>query len=134
MTEKQTGRINAQLLTKCINHWADSANFKGVTFNKLCSGFDSKVLRNAQRFIHQPLPTILKRHPTPMIITRKYKPDDNDIIYHYCDAYAFYSICTNRKLWFNDLFSMNDYLELHWGYSIWEQAASTRLRNTEENF
>ena len=24
--------------TKCINHWADSANFKGVTLNKLCSG------------------------------------------------------------------------------------------------
>ena len=42
MTEKQTGRINAQLLTKCINHWADSANFKGVTFNKLCSGLTVK--------------------------------------------------------------------------------------------
>jgi hypothetical protein len=42
MTEKQTGRINAQLLTKCINHWADSANFKGVTFNKLCSGLAVK--------------------------------------------------------------------------------------------
>jgi hypothetical protein len=42
MTEKQTGRINAQLLTKCINHWADSANFKGVTFNKICSGLTGK--------------------------------------------------------------------------------------------
>jgi len=84
--------------------------------------------------IFEPLPTILKRHPTPMIITRKYKPDDNDIIYHYCDAYAFYSICTNRKLWFNDLFSMNDYLELHWGYSIWEQAASTRLEKYGREF
>ena len=42
MTEKQTGRINAQLLTKCINHWADSANFKGVTFNKLRSGLTGK--------------------------------------------------------------------------------------------
>ena len=28
--------------TKCINHWADSANFKGVTFNKICSGLTGK--------------------------------------------------------------------------------------------
>jgi hypothetical protein len=30
-------KINNETLTKCINHWADSANFKGVTFNKICS-------------------------------------------------------------------------------------------------
>ena len=23
----------------CINHWADSTNFKGITLNELCSGF-----------------------------------------------------------------------------------------------
>ena len=28
--------------TMCINHWADSANFKGVTLNKLCSGLTDK--------------------------------------------------------------------------------------------
>jgi hypothetical protein len=28
--------------TKCINHWADSANFKGVTINKICSGLTVK--------------------------------------------------------------------------------------------
>jgi hypothetical protein len=28
--------------TKCINHWADSANLKGVTFNKICSGLTGK--------------------------------------------------------------------------------------------
>ena len=69
-----------------------------------------------------------------MIISREFKPDNNDIIYHYCDANAFHSICTNRKLWFNDLFSMNDYMELHWGYSIWEQAASTRLEKYGKDF
>ena len=42
MTERQTGRINAQLLTKCINHWAVSANFKGITLNKLCGGLTGK--------------------------------------------------------------------------------------------
>lgn len=62
-----------------------------------------------------------------MIVSRKFEPEENQMIYHYCDANTFHSICTNRKLWFNDLFSMNDYMELHWGYSIWEEAASIRL-------
>lgn len=29
-------------ITMCINHWADSVNFKGVTFNKHCSGLTVK--------------------------------------------------------------------------------------------
>lgn len=28
--------------TKCINQWADSGNFKGVTFNKICSGLTGR--------------------------------------------------------------------------------------------
>lgn len=63
-----------------------------------------------------------------MILTREFKPNESEIIYHYCDANAFLSICSNKKLWFNDLFSMNDFLELHWGYSIWEEAASARIK------
>lgn len=59
-----------------------------------------------------------------MIETREYKPSEDDIIYHYCDANAFHAICTTRKLRFNDLFSMNDYMEVHWGYSIWEKVAN----------
>jgi hypothetical protein len=35
-------KINNETLTKCINHWADSANFKGFTFNKNCSGLTGK--------------------------------------------------------------------------------------------
>jgi hypothetical protein len=31
-----------QAVTKCINHWADSANFKGVTFKKIYSGLTGK--------------------------------------------------------------------------------------------
>lgn len=69
-----------------------------------------------------------------MIVYREYKPTDDDIIYHYCDANAFHSICTNKKIWFNDLFSMNDYMELHWGYSIWEQSASTRIEKYGREF
>lgn len=69
-----------------------------------------------------------------MIISREYKPKENDLIYHYCDSNAFFSICTNRKLWMNDLHSMNDFMELHWGYSIWEEAASTRFQKYGKEF
>ena len=59
-----------------------------------------------------------------MIIPRIYKPKRSDIIYHYCNAEAFLSICTGRRIRLSDIFSMNDYLEMHWGYSIWEKAAN----------
>jgi len=31
-----------QAVTMCINHWADSTNLKGITFNKICSGLTGK--------------------------------------------------------------------------------------------
>jgi hypothetical protein len=62
-----------------------------------------------------------------MLSKRVYKPVDNEIIYHYCKPDAFLSICTQKNIRFSDLFTMNDYLEMHWGYSIWENAASELL-------
>ena len=44
MIDKQTEINEHQLPTKCINHWADSANFKGVTFNKICSSLTGKCV------------------------------------------------------------------------------------------
>ena len=35
---KLTENNECQWVTKCINHWADSANFKGITSNKHCGG------------------------------------------------------------------------------------------------
>ena len=35
----------AQRVTKCINHWADNTNIKGVTFNKTCSGLTGKCFK-----------------------------------------------------------------------------------------
>jgi len=32
-----TVRKNNETLAKCMNHWVDGANLKGVTFNKNCS-------------------------------------------------------------------------------------------------
>lgn len=69
-----------------------------------------------------------------MIIQREFAPAEDELIYHYCDSFSFYSICTNKKLWFNDVFSMNDFLEVHWGYSVWEQAASTRIEKYGREF
>jgi len=33
---------NNETVTMCINHWAESSNFKGVTFNKICSDLTGK--------------------------------------------------------------------------------------------
>lgn len=50
--------------------------------------------------------------------------EPSNILYHYCDSDSFLSICKTRKIWFNDLFHMNDSLEMHWGYHIWEKVAN----------
>ena len=34
----------------------------------------------------------------------------------------------------SDLFSMNDFMEMHWGYSIWEKAASEILDEVGREF
>lgn len=59
-----------------------------------------------------------------MIIARVYEPIEKEILFHYCDASAFYSICNTKTLRLSDLFSMNDFLEIHWGYSIWQKVAN----------
>ena len=50
-----------QAVTKCINHWADSANFKAVTFNKNCSGLTGNRFEMPNVSYTHPLWAILKR-------------------------------------------------------------------------
>ncbi len=69
-----------------------------------------------------------------MIVDRVYKPKRNELLYHYCDASTFHAICTNKTIRLCDLFTMNDYLEMHWGYSIWEKAATELLTEVGEEF
>lgn len=69
-----------------------------------------------------------------MLIPREYKPKRNEIIYHYCDAQTFHAICQNKTIRLSDLFSMNDYMEVHWGYSIWEKAATELLPEVGQDF
>lgn len=35
---------------------------------------------------------------------------------------------------FSDLFSMNDFLEMHWGYHVWEKAATELLEIVGRDF
>ena len=60
-----------------------------------------------------------------MSFKRRYYPGDEDVIYHYCSAEVFNLICSNKKLRFCDLFTMNDSKEMHWGYSKWEEAVTS---------
>ena len=47
-----------QAVTKCINHWADSANFKVITFNKKCSGLTVKCFEMPNASYTRPLAVI----------------------------------------------------------------------------
>jgi hypothetical protein len=69
-----------------------------------------------------------------MLISRAYKPKSNELIYHYCNSETFHAICTNHTIRISDLFSMNDFLEIHWGYSIWEKAATEIIKDVGEDF
>ncbi|MBF4471085.1 DUF2971 domain-containing protein [Flavobacterium sp. HJJ] len=69
-----------------------------------------------------------------MLIKRYFRPRKNDLIYHYCSAETFHSICTNNTVRFSDLFSMNDFLEIHWGYQIWQKAANEIFDEVTEEF
>lgn len=53
-----------------------------------------------------------------------FKPNSNQLIYHYCSGETFNAICTNKTIRLSDIFTMNDPLEMHWGYSIWEKVAT----------
>lgn len=69
-----------------------------------------------------------------MLFDREYKPGATDILYHYCTADTLHAICTAKKLRFCDIFSMNDFMEMHWGYQVWEQAATELLPDFGKEF
>jgi Protein of unknown function (DUF2971) len=69
-----------------------------------------------------------------VILERIYEPADGELLYHYCSSETFLAICQGKKLRFSDLYSMNDFLEIRWGYAIWEEAASRLLESFGEPF
>ncbi len=40
----------------------------------------------------------------------------------------------SKKMRFSDVFSMNDFMEMHWGYHIWELAASEVIDKVGKDF
>jgi hypothetical protein len=62
----QIDNNNGQLVTACIVHPADSANFKGVTSNKLCSGLTGSCFESPAKRHHTrgTLAVVLRDHKT----------------------------------------------------------------------
>lgn len=58
----------AQHLTRYIKHLADSANFKGVTFIKLCNNFIGN---------HFEMPNVSYTQPIPAIVITSYNKTEN---------------------------------------------------------
>jgi hypothetical protein len=58
-----------------------------------------------------------------MLKNRKYSSSDREVLYHYCTPDTLLALCTFKTLRFSDLYAMNDFMELHWGYHTWEIAA-----------
>ncbi len=54
---------NSQHTTRYIKHLADSADFKGGTFNKHCSGLTGNRFEMPNVSYTNPLPHILKTRP-----------------------------------------------------------------------
>tara|TARA_R110000868_G_scaffold134437_1_gene346456 strand:- start:199 stop:1059 length:861 start_codon:yes stop_codon:yes gene_type:complete len=69
-----------------------------------------------------------------MLFDREYKPNHEELIYHYCNSNSFHAICSNKTLRISDVFSMNDFMEVHWGYSIWEEVATDLIKEFGEEF
>ena len=69
-----------------------------------------------------------------MLIGNTYNPKETELIYHYCSADTFNSICTNKTIRLCDIFSMNDSMEMHWGYSIWMKVANDLISDFGYDF
>lgn len=68
-----------------------------------------------------------------MVFDRTYKPNDEQIIYHYCSPSTFNAICTYKKIRLSDVFSMNDFMEMHWGYNVWKYAVENLSNQIDQD-
>jgi hypothetical protein len=63
-----------------------------------------------------------------MLIQRIYSPTDEEILFHYCSADSFHAILESGTIRFTDINMLNDTAEMHWGCSVFEEAAGKLLR------
>ena len=66
-----------------------------------------------------------------MLISRLYQPKESDILYHYCSSLSFQTILESGRIRFTDINMLNDNAEMHWGYSIFEEAAGKLIKIAE---
>lgn len=59
-----------------------------------------------------------------MLHRRRFNSEEAATLYHYCSPDTFHAICSNKSLRFSDVYSMNDFMEMHWGYKQWEICAN----------
>ncbi len=69
-----------------------------------------------------------------MLLDRYYNPSNTEKLYHYCSAETLNAICSGKKIRFCDIFSMNDFMEMHWGYQVWEHAATELITELGKEF
>jgi len=67
-----------------------------------------------------------------MLITRHFHPSANDVLYHYCSSSSFQAILESGKIRFSDINMLNDNAEMHWGYSVFEEAAGKLIKIAEK--
>lgn len=69
-----------------------------------------------------------------MILDRWYKPDGDELIYHYCRSEPFVEIVRTRSIWLSASYTMNDATERSWGYSVFQKAAKAIEQETGPEF
>lgn len=67
-----------------------------------------------------------------MLFERRYKPEESEVLYHYCSPETLLAICSYKTIRFCDLYSMNDFMEMHWGYQLWRQVVE-EVRGTVDS-
>lgn len=66
-----------------------------------------------------------------MLISRLYEPADDELLFHYCSPSSFHAILESGKIRFTDINMLNDRAEMHWGYSVFEEAAGKLIKIAE---
>src|SRR5947209_16360550 len=56
-----------------------------------------------------------------MILDRLYAPAGDELIYHYCTPEAFIHILSSRTVWLSAYYTLNDFREREWGYTIFQR-------------
>lgn len=94
----------------------------------------ASIFTGSNEQVRETLQEIRETDQGELLYGVQYTPEEDELLYHYCDANAFQSIVQNKELWFSDVFAMNDFSEMHWGYGVWESAASQMAGELSREF